>query len=97
MTKKRPRLAYSESIADLWGYPDAERPRRPSTEDLFRAIVSEARGCLHSASWEDRIRRIENILCVVKERMRRHWEEMHESQLDRLVNKAKKEVDRNVG
>ena len=83
------RLACPESIADLWGYPDAQGPMRPSTEALFLAISREARGCLGHAHWEESIWRMENILAVIKARMRSHWEEQLEAALERLVKKAK--------
>ena len=72
-------------------------PRRPETRTLFLAVAGEAEACLHNTDWEDRIRRMENILCVIRERIRRHWEQQHMSELDRLVLKAKKERDANVG
>ena len=59
------KLACKESIADLWGYPDGP-VNRPSTESLFGAIGAEASMCLLKADWEHRIRRIENILSVIK-------------------------------
>lgn len=86
------RLACRESIADLWGYPDAPIPRRPETKELFLAISMEAEMCLRKADWEDRVHRMENILAVIKWRMRMHWEESHMSELDKLVRKAKEEV-----
>jgi len=95
MSRKR-KLACPESIADLWGLPYCDRPKRPSTQVLFLAIADEARACLRHANWETRIRRIENILVVIKARMRRHWEACHEVELDRLVDKAKKEVKTHV-
>ncbi len=90
------RLACRESITDLWGYPDEPVPRRPETRELFRAIVREAEMCLHKADWEDRIHRIENILSVIKWRISTHREACHETELDRLVKKAK-EVNSHVG
>jgi hypothetical protein len=94
MSETKQKLAYAESIGYLWGYPDADRPRRPDTQALFRAIADEAEACLLRTNWEDRVRRIENILVVIKGRMRRHWEERHEVELDRLVRKAKKEREK---
>ena len=96
MNRKKPELAYRESIADLWGYPEARYPERPCSATLCVAIAGEAEACLHSANWEDRIRRIENCLVVIKERIRRHWESWHRSELDRL-SKKDKESDSYVG
>ena len=93
MSRKKPELAYRESIADLWGYPEAKYPKRPSTATLFRSITTEAQACLSRTDWEERIRRIENCLVVIKERMRGHSERIHSSELDRLVLKAKKGCD----
>jgi hypothetical protein len=93
----KPKLVYPESIADLWGYPDTISPKRPETKYLFLAIAGEAHACLKSADWEDRIRRIENILSVIKWRIRTHWEERHKSELDQLVRKKGKEVESHVG
>jgi len=93
----KPKLVAPESIADLWGYPDTRRPKRPETKDLFLAIAEEARACLKRADWEDRIRRIENILSVIKWRIRTHWDEQHTSKLDQIVRKRKKEVESHVG
>lgn len=73
------------------------RRKRPETNELFEGLAGEALACLSHADWEDHIRRIENILVVIKERIRRFWEEQHESELDKLVRKAKKEVDSHVG
>ena len=86
------RLKCKESIADLWGYPDTRRPRRPSTEELFKAIAAEAEMCLRRADWEPRIRRIENIISVIRWRIRRHWEEKHASDLDKLFSGARKKA-----
>ena len=70
-----------------------EYPKRPSTATLFRAISTETQACLSRTDWEERIRRIENCLVVIKERMRGHSERIHSSELDRLVLKAKKGCD----
>jgi hypothetical protein len=66
------KLAFRESIADLWGYPDGP-VRRPSTAMLIEAVSGEALACLKSTDLEDRIRRIENILSIIKWRMQAHW------------------------
>ena len=86
---EKSRLACKESIAHLWGYPEAKFGKRPTTATLFTAIAGEALACLYRADWEDRIRRIENILSVVKFRIRTHREEQHQSELDSLVRQAK--------
>ena len=86
MTRK---LACKESIADLWGEPYEVIPRAPTTESLFREISREAEMCLKETDWSGRISRIENLLSVIKARMRRHWEECHASDLDRTLKKAK--------
>ncbi len=93
MTRK---LACKESIADLWGHPYCSYPKTPDTESLFRAISAEAEMCLHKTNWDVCIRRIENILSIIKERMRRYWEEQHGSDLDRILRKAKEDGE-NVG
>jgi hypothetical protein len=79
-------MALPESIAYLW-----EDRRRPSTERLFVALAGEALACLFRTDWEDRIRKMENILSVIKWRIRRHWERQHETGLDRLLRKAREE------
>ena len=86
---EKSRLACKESIAHLWSYPDSSCKEPPSTERLFVAIAGEALACLFHADWEPRIRRIENILCVIKWRMKSFWESWHESELEKLVKKAK--------
>lgn len=63
--------------------------RKPKTETLFLAIAGEAEMCLRDTRWEERINRIENCVVVIKERIRRFWEDMHQSELDRLVRRAK--------
>jgi len=88
-------LACPESIAHLWEHPNASRPVQPSTARLFTAIAGESLACLFHVDWEVRIRRIENILCVIKRRMRRFWESWQDSEMEKLVKKAK--GDRNVG
>ncbi len=93
---RKPKLACPESIADLWGWPECNVPKRPSTQALFLAIAYEARACLRHSNWEDSIRRMENILVVIKARMRRHWEACHEAELERLVNETEKEVNSHV-
>jgi len=90
------KLACPESIADLWGYPDAAVPRRPETRELFMAVAREAEACLKRADWEVRIRRIENILSVIRWRILTHREACQETELDRLIKKAK-EVSGHVG
>ena len=97
------KLACKESIAYLWGYPDGS-VKKPGTLELFKAISGEALVCLSRTDWEDRIRRIENILSVIKWRMERHRERVFEDELERFVESARrvgpeenKEVDRNVG
>jgi hypothetical protein len=90
------KLACGESIADLWGYPDCEKPVRPSTEKLFATIAAEASGCLKQSNWDERIRRMENILNVIKGRMNRFWESWHESELDKLFLQKKREVNSDV-
>ena len=84
------KLRLNESIGDLWGYPDCGfNPRNPETRDLFLAVAGEAHACLYKMDWDLRIKRIENILSVIKDRMRKHWEERHASDLDRVLRKAK--------
>jgi hypothetical protein len=39
---------------------------------------------------------MENILVVIKARMRRHWESCLDSELERLVNETEKEVNGHV-
>lgn len=68
----------------------------PETSTLFLAVAGEAEACLYRADWHDRIRRIETCLHIIRERMRRHWENWHQSALDRLVLKARKERDSHV-
>ena len=52
MSRKNPELAYRESIADLWGYPEAKYPKHPSTDTLFKVISAEAQACLSRTDWE---------------------------------------------
>jgi hypothetical protein len=89
---RKSKLAFKESIADLWGWPDCDIPKRPSTKVLFEAIAGEALACLSHADWETRIRRIENILSVLKWRISVFWEGQLDGELDRLVREAKEEV-----
>ena len=72
--------------------PEDVRLRRQTRRraDLVLWFVTRTR------ELEDRIRRIENCLVVIKERIRRHWESWHMSELDRLLKKAK-ESGRYVG
>ena len=88
------KLAFKESIADLWGRPDGPI-RSPSTDRLFTSIAAESFACLFHTDWDVRIKRIENYLSAIKCRMRLHWESWHEDQLNKLVKKT--EGDRNVG
>jgi hypothetical protein len=83
------RLKYQESIADLWGYPDCKRPKRPSTGELFKAIAAEAEMCLRKADWEPRIRRIENIISVIRWRIREHWEKVQHEEVMKNVAEQK--------
>ena len=83
------KLACKESIADLWGCPDAKYPKKPETSDLFKAIGNEALACLSHTDWETSIRRIENILAVIRERMHMHWESWHESELEKKLKKKR--------
>ena len=92
---KKSKLACPESIADLWGWPHCDIPRRPNTARLFTAIAGEALACLSHMDWEIRIRRIENILSVIKWRIRQYWESWQENELNKLVKKLK-EVDEYV-
>ena len=86
----RGKLVRKESIADLWGYPDCGfLQKAPETRDLFSEVVAEAHACLYKTDWDVRIKRIENILSVVKARMRKHWEEGHASDVDKILKKAK--------
>ena len=78
-------LECPESIAHLWDQPHPGKPIRPSTPRLFTAIAGEALACLHKADWENRIRRIENILSVIKWRIRSHREEWQEGEIEKLV------------
>jgi len=89
-------LECKESIAYLWGYPHAIYPRKPTTLELFEAITREVEACLHSTDWETRIRRIENILSVIKCRMEMFRQEQLLSDIDKLV-KELKECDTHVG
>ena len=84
------RLKCKESIADLWGYPDCKRPKRPSTEELFKAIAAEAEMCLRKADWDSRILRIENILSVIKWRIREFWERSQYEQLLERVHAVRR-------
>ena len=68
---------------------------RPKTRTLFLAIAGEAESCLSHADWDERIRNIENLVTVIRSRIRRFLEEQHASQLDKIVLKIK-ESDRNV-
>ena len=68
---------------------------RPKTKTLFLAIAGEAESCLRQADWDERIRNIENLITVIRSRMRRFFEEQHASQLDKIVLKIK-ESDGNV-
>ena len=68
---------------------------RPKTRTLFLAIAGEAESCLHHTDWDERIRNIENLVTVIRSRMRRFFEEQHTSQLDKIVFKVK-ESDRDV-
>jgi hypothetical protein len=77
------RLKNRESIADLWGYPEGRK--RPSTEELFSAVAAEAEMCLRKADWDSRIRRIENILSVIKWRIREFWENKHHEEVMKNV------------
>jgi hypothetical protein len=88
-------LACPESIAHLWGCPYGRKPVRPSTARLFVAIAGEALACLFHTDWEVRIRRMENILSVIKWRIRHHWEQWYQYELVKLAKKAK-ESDVNV-
>ena len=83
-----------EVMRGLW-YRD-ERKRRPDTTALFLAISGEALACLVKTNWDVHIKNIENLVTVIRWRMRRHWDEWHMSELEKLALKAKKEVDRNV-
>jgi hypothetical protein len=63
-------LAYPELLGDLMA-------GKPSTARLFTAVAGEALACLFRAGWDIRIRRMENILSVIKRRMELHrisWE-----------------------
>jgi hypothetical protein len=84
----RSKLACPESIAHLWGYPDGP-VAKPSTETLFQAIIGEAFACLHYSDWEPRIRRIENILTVIKWRIDQFQSDQRWTELDKLMEKAK--------
>jgi hypothetical protein len=68
---------------------------RPKTKTLFFAIAGEAESCLRRADWDERIRNMENLITVIRSRMRRLFEEQHASKLDKIVLKVK-ERDRNV-
>ena len=68
---------------------------RPKTRTLFLAISGEAESCLRHTDWDERIRNIENLITVIRSRMRRFFEEQHASQLDKIVLKVK-ESDRDV-
>ena len=82
-------------IRALWE-PIEGKPRRPDTETLFSAIAGEADACLHKSNWEERINNIERLLNVIRWRMKKHWDDMNQDQLDRVVKDAKG-GDRNVG
>ena len=81
------KLECKESIADLWGFPNANVPKVPSTEELFKAIAGEATACLYYAGWDIRIRRIENILSVIKARIAMFQLNKNQSELESLVKK----------
>ena len=68
---------------------------RPKTRTLFLAIAGEAESCLRHADWDERIRNIENLVTLIRSRMRRFLEEQHASQLDKIVLKVK-ESDEHV-
>lgn len=82
----RPGPAFRESIADLWGCPDGPK-KRPGTQELFEAVSREALACLSHTDWDVRVRRIENILSVIRWRMRSHQDEMHQRELDRMLKR----------
>ena len=63
--------------------------KRPDISTLFNAIIGQCEVCLQKASFEEDFRRIESLVFVIRERIRVHWEEQHECELDRLVRKAK--------
>ena len=86
------KLAYKESIADLWGCPDGQKSR-PSTARLFTAIAAESFACLFHIDWYWRIKRIENCLSVIKWRINRHEDEWFSYQLQKSVEKAKGDQD----
>ena len=73
------------------------RKIRPDTRALFLAISGEALACLVRTNWDVHIRNIENLVTVIRWRMRRHWDEWHTSELEKLALKEKKEVDNHVG
>jgi hypothetical protein len=93
--RKKEMLAYPETIGDLWGHTDGPR-KPPSTARLFSAIAAEAFWCLFHTDWDVRIRRIENILSVLKWRIEDHRRSWEFSQLDKLVREAKKEREAHV-
>jgi len=62
---------------------------KPKTRTLFLAIAGEAESCLKHADWDERIRNMENLITVIRSRMRRFFEEQHMSRLDKIVLKAK--------
>ena len=68
---------------------------RPKTRALFLSIAGEAESCLRHADWDERIRNIENLVTLIRSRMRRFLEEQHASQLDKIVLKVK-ESDEHV-
>jgi hypothetical protein len=85
------------SERELFGYlwNRIGRMRRPKTSTLFLAIAGEAESCLVKTDWDERLRNIQNIVSMIRWRMDRHWEQWHESELEKLAKKAK-ESDVNV-
>jgi hypothetical protein len=63
--------------------------RRPKTGTLFLSIAGEAEACLVKSDCDERLRNIQNIVNVIRWRMNRHWENWHESELEKLAKKAK--------
>ena len=64
---------------------------KTKTETLFLAIAGEAESCLARSDWEERLNNIVNIVTVIKSRIARFREERYDSELDKLVERCRKE------
>ena len=82
-------------IRALWE-PIEGKPKKPDTETLFNAIAGEAEACLQRSDWEERIRNIERLVNVIRWRMKKHWEDRYQEELNKLVKKTSNGGDENV-